>query len=138
MTDRHFYFVFENLDLSGSDWDDFVQKIKQRGSNNDPQPANRNHWRYRLDNQAIIFEALFNEAAVIEQAVIGVLTSVTQVPPPRIDYAMVEGISTYTIDGVDSLIQQVFGSNDATWEESRQDVLSYLSANQDAWEEEEI
>ena len=134
MAQRHFYFAFENLDLSGEDWDDLVQRFKQRGSTDDPQPARRNHWRYRTDEQAIIFEALFNEQAVNENAVRGILTSITGVPPPRIDYETVDNVTTFAIDSTDALIQRMFGEDDAIWMESGDECRAYLKANQEDWD----
>jgi len=138
MANRHFYFSFENLALVESDWIDLVERFRQRGSaNNGDNPAERNHQRERLDGQAIIYEALFNENAVNANAVRGILTSITGVTPKRISYDTVAGdnlVTTYTLDGVDSLIQSVFGINGATWQESRVEVISYLAENSEEWE----
>ena len=136
MANRHFYFLLENLTLSGDDWDALAGLIKQRGANDDPQPCNRNHWRYRLDNQAVIFEALFNESAVNANAIKGLLTAVTQIPANRIDYTTDANITTFTIDDVESLGQIVFGGDGAEWNDSRLDCLAYLSAYRTAWEPE--
>ena len=138
MANRHFYFVFENLALSQDDWDELLQRFQQRGSTTSSQPAERNHQRLRLDGQAIIFEALFNENAVNEMAVEGILASITKVPPPRIDYTIVENgdkVVTYDIDGVPSLVHTVMANEGATWNESRAAILSYLSANKLEWED---
>ena len=140
MANRHFYFVFENLALSQDDWEELIDRFMQRGSNNSPQPAERNHQRLRLDGQAILFEAKFNEQAVNERAVEGQLASILRVPPPRIDYIVEENgdkIVTYAVDGVDSLLHTVLSGEGATWDESRMATHAYLFANMNEWEPEE-
>jgi hypothetical protein len=139
MAKRHFYFIFENLNLSSDGWNELIDRFKQRGSKNSPQPAKRNHQRLRLDDQAILFEALFNEQAVNENAVEGQLASILQIPPPRIDRTIVEDgdkVVTYQVDGVDSLIHTVLAGEGASWDESRLSTLDYLSLNRTEWEEE--
>jgi len=136
MANRHFYFVFENLALSQDDWDALVERFRQRGSTTSPQPAERNHQRLRLDEQAIIFEALFNENAVNERAVEGILSSITKIPPSRIDFAIEENgdkVITYDIDGVPSLVHTVMANEGATWNESRIAILSYIQTNKAEW-----
>ncbi len=141
MANRHFYFIFENLNLANDDWTELVDRFKQRGSNNSPQPAERNHQRPRLDGEAIIFEALFNEQAVNEDAVEGQLTSILQIPPPRIDRTIEENgdkVVTYQVDGVDSLVHTILAGEGAGWGESRLAAHAYLALNRSEWEEEEL
>lgn len=138
MANRHFYFAFENVAMTNPDWLDLVERYRQRGSANESdQPAERNHQRDRPDGEAIIYEALFNEAAVSPVAVRGVLASVTGVTPPNISFNTVTGdtnVTTYTILGTDSLIQRVFGGDDATWSESRLEATAYLEEYKDDWD----
>lgn len=58
----HLYFAIENTGMTNGQRGQLVAALQRLGRNDDPQPCNRNHWRVRLDQQAIIFEALFSDA----------------------------------------------------------------------------
>src|SRR5688572_16025858 len=55
------YFGIENLNLTNQQRNTLVAGLQQLGHNTSYLTNERNHWRFRLDNQAIIFEALFDE-----------------------------------------------------------------------------
>lgn len=139
MANRHFYFSFENLALSAADFQEMVDRYAQRGqANQGRQPAFRNHTRERLDGQEVLFEALFNEAAVNTQAVTGSLASVTGVTPPNITVETAQtgegtDVHTYSLTGVASMVQRVFAGEGVVWNDSRLEVLAYIVANQDQW-----
>ena len=51
----------ENLNLNASQKGTLIEALRRLGPSSDPQPARLCHWRTRLDGDAAIFEALFNE-----------------------------------------------------------------------------
>ena len=62
MANWHGYLAIENVGLNDSQRDTLINVLRNIGQANDgPLPNLRNHWRVRLDNEAAIFEALFDE-----------------------------------------------------------------------------
>jgi hypothetical protein len=61
MTERRFYIGIENLGLNDSQRATLVEELKRLGRQDYPNPCLNNHWTTRPDNQAVIFEALFEE-----------------------------------------------------------------------------
>ena len=65
----HGYFFVENLNMNPSQRSTLVTALQGLGlDNSSSNPAHRNHWRVRNDNEAVIFEALFNEANLTTDA----------------------------------------------------------------------
>lgn len=142
MATWHGYLGIENINLNSSQRQTLVQAIRALGPSNHSQPCMLNHWRTRLDNDAAIFEALFDEDNLTVNwfkqrlgAIFGVswvtighsvqnVTFVSQNTP----------IVTFSRTGTDYLRMALFGGTGATWEQSRVEVLGYLAANQAEWE----
>jgi hypothetical protein len=62
MADVELYFYAENVNLTAPQQETIVNAIKTWGKRDlDPNPRHRNHWRIRLDNKAVIFEAWVND-----------------------------------------------------------------------------
>ena len=142
MANWHGYIGIENIALNNAQRGQLVSALRAIGRQSGSQPAHINHWRPRLDNDAAIFEALFDEDELTAANVKGYIAGVFGVDAGDISHAASNnqyGTSlTLTHGGTDYLRFQLFGGVGTTWEESRQEVISYLSANQAEWEPAEV
>lgn len=144
MAQRHFYLGIENLTLNATQRQTLVDALKALGPASDPQPARLCHWRTRLDGEAAIFEALFDEGNLTVQAFKQRLGTIFSVDPTAIDHDTVTNhfadgdtpVVTFSRGGVDYLRFALFGGQSATWMESGDEARGYLAANRDEWEEE--
>jgi len=142
----HCYIGIENLNLNVTQRTTLINGLKQLGDNLNPQPCHRNHWRIRLDNQAVIFEALFEDDTISIQAVKNWLANIFGVAVGTISHSVNNQsfaggstpVVTFTRTGTNYLRLAQFGGVGATWEQSRQEVLGYLALNRAAWETEAI
>ena len=133
------YFGIESLNLTTAQRNTLVDALRQMGANNQhPNPAYRNHWRVRLDNLAVIFEADWNvEDWTVEQVkqrlatIFGVSVSLVTHSVAQTVYGPVVTFTRTT----DRLRVVVFGGVDATYKESQAAALAYLAANAEAWGE---
>lgn len=64
----HGYFGIENLNLNPTQRATLIQALRALGPSSDPLPDRLNHSHTRLDGQAAIFEALFDESVLTVQA----------------------------------------------------------------------
>ena len=134
------YYGIENLALTVAQRDTLVSALRQLGANTHPNPCYRNHWRVRLDNQAIIFEGNFNDGdwtvATIRQrlaTIFGVNVTLVTASTTTTAYGPVVTIS---YNSTARLRMIAFGGLLATWAQSHDLVLAYLAANKTAWGEE--
>ena len=143
MGNWHGYFGAENLALSAAQRATLVTALQALGPSSDPQPARLNHWRVRLDGNAAIFEAAFDEnnlTIAVFKARLGVILSVD---PVTIDHVTAyrnwgeqsTPVATFSRSGTDYLRMALFGGIEATWEQSRLATLGYLAVNLAEWEE---
>lgn len=138
----HRYLGIENLALDDAQRKTLVDALKALGPASDPQPARLNHWRTRLDNQAAIFEALFQESALTIAAFKNRLAAIFGVEPDTIDHATVmrhfaDGdtpVVTFSRNATDYLRVALFGGMDCTWMESGDECRGYLALYRDEWE----
>ena len=103
------------------------------------QPSMMNHWRVRLDKQAAIFVALFNESALTVDAFRNRLAIVFGVDPIAITDVLQNtqyGPLVTFARGGDRLRFLLFGGINATWQESGDACRAYFAANIDDWEAE--
>lgn len=143
MANKHVYFGIERLPaLSAGQRATLVADLKGLGTaNNSSQPAERNHWRTRLDNDAVIFEALFDETNIDIAAMKDFLAITFGVSASSIEsntQATVYGlVVTFSRLGTDYLRSIAFGYDAGwpTWNDSRLAVHVYLAANSAAWNE---
>jgi hypothetical protein len=114
------------------------------GPRNDPQPAYNNHWRTRLDNQAAIFEANFLEDNLTIQRFKEILGNIFNVDPDTIDHDTNQvsfspggntPLVTFIHGGQNKIRVALFGGVGAAWQGSRREVLGYIKANLEDWEE---
>jgi hypothetical protein len=97
-----------------------------------------NHWRTRLDGEAVIFEAVFDEDALTIQAFKARLTAIFGVD--AIDHS-VSGtptpVITFSKGGTDYIRVVLFGGVGATWQDSGDAARAYLATNSAEWESQE-
>lgn len=138
MAIRNYYIGVESLSLTTLQKAQLLDAIKQLGANTDPRPASRNHWRVRLDNNAVIFHALFDEDLLTVAVISQQLATLFSVPVIQVTATTATNIygqsATFVYLAVNRLLIQVFGGVTATSAESRAQVLAYLAANSAAWE----
>jgi len=143
MANWHGYMAIENLNLNPAQAVTLWQVIKGKGEANESQyPQFRNHWRISLDQTKGIFEALFNADNMTVDWFKARLGDIFDIDPETIDHSInnvqiVDNntpVVTFSRNGTDYVRFAAFGGVGATWEESRVEVLGYLSANSLEWE----
>ncbi len=102
-------------------------------------PAHFNHWRVRLDKQAIILEAMFKDSALTVDTFKNRLATIFSVDPSTIDsvtqLTQWGPLVTFSRSG-DRLRFLLFGGINATWQESGDACRAFLSVNKADWETE--
>lgn len=101
------YFGIENIALTAPQKATLVSALQALGPSDDPQPAELMHSRTRLDNDAVIFRARFQDGALTVANLRQFLATTFGVPVAQITAA--------------------------TTAESNSEVLGYLAANAAAW-----
>lgn len=139
MADVNLYFYVENLGLAQAQKDTLVAELKTIGKrDSDNNPRYRNHWRVRLDNEAVIFEGVFDDANLSAVGVRNRLAAIFGVANTSITYATTQTAFgptvVYTYNAIARLRVGVFGGLTATYQESQAQVLAYLAANMAAWD----
>lgn len=144
MTNYHVYFGIENLALSANQKAQLVNALKALGPAKHQRPCMLNHWRIRLDNDAAIFEALFDDSKITVQAFKSLLGAIFGINPSLVSSSnssqAFDGHSTlvitFTYNAVSYLRVALFGYAGGwpVYEESHLEVLGYLKMNQVAWE----
>lgn len=139
------YFAIEDLALNAAQRQTLVQALRQLGPASDSQPARLLHWRTRLDNRAVLFEARFNDENLTVNAFkrrLGAIFGVSWVTiGSRVNnYSFADGttpVVTFSRGGTDYIRVGLFGGVGADWDQSRREVLGYLATNRNDWETEE-
>lgn len=136
--DVNLYFYIEALNLTAGQRDTLVEQLKLIGRRDqDGNPKNRNHWRVRPDNLAVIFEAWFDEDHLTAVALRNRLAAIFGVAQASITYATNQTaygpLVTYTYNSTARLRVGVFGGVSASYAESRAACLAYLAANAGTW-----
>ena len=146
MASQQVYFGIENLALNDAQRAMLVAALRALGPTSHPQPACLCHWRTRLDGQAAIFEALFEEDTITVVTFKNRLGSIFGVDPATIghDIRLVtlatreSAVVTFSRGGTDYLRVVFFGYAGAdwpTWMESGNECRAYLRANAAEWEQ---
>ena len=137
------YFGIENLNLTNSQRNTLIDGLQQLGENNGNFPNQKNHWRIRADNQAIIFEALFDEDTLTIAAMKERLANIFNVAVNTISHTSqqtVYGLLVTFVHGGENKIRMIaFGHNGTTWgtwAESNLAAHVYLFNNLAAWDAE--
>lgn len=134
----HGYIAVEDMALTEDQRAAVVATFRDLGPTSDRNPAHLNARRVSLDGTKAIFEALFNEDHLTVNNVRQFLANAVDVNPDVIDAAVTQTargpVVTYGAGGTDRMRFLLFGGTGATWEESRQQVLTYLRNNIAEWE----
>lgn len=142
MANIHLYFGIENLNLTAPQKATLVAELQGLGqANNGAAPNLRNHWRVRLDNDAVIFEALFDESHLAIPAIKARLATIFGVAVGTISHSTSQNatyglIVTFTHSAQAKLRMVAFGHNGTAWgttAQSRAAAQAYLAANAAAW-----
>ena len=143
----HGYWGIENLALNDTQRDTIVDELRRLGPSSDPQPARLNHWRTRLDGQAAIFEALWDEQYITIDTFKQRLAALFNIDPETIDHdtnlvtfaARQSAVVTFSRNGTDYLRTVFFGyagGEFPEWDESGDEARAYLALFADEWEPE--
>lgn len=138
----HGYFAVEDLNLNAGQRQVLVEQLEKLGPAGHPSPAMRNHWRVRLDDKAVIFEALFKDSVLTVDSFRDRLAALFSVDPATIDSRLQNvtfknrqtPIATFSRGGTDYLRFAAFGGVSATWMDSGDECRGYLAANRAEWE----
>lgn len=136
------YFAIEDVNLTASQRQTLIDALRQLGPASHPNPSRLNHWRTRLDGQAAIFEALFNEANLTVTKFKERLANIFGVDPLTVDHTTQQvsysagnntPVVTFSRTGTDYLRMALFGGTGATWDISHDEVMGFLAANRGTW-----
>ena len=141
----HGYFGIEDINLNDTQRDTLLNVLRKLGPDSNPQPCMLNHWRVRLDNDAAIFEALFNEDLLSIDAMKDRLAAIFNISPATIDDDLTifhfgtgnTPVVVFSRNGTDYIRMALFGGVGATWEESGDECRAYLALFADQWEPQE-
>ena len=144
----HGYWGIENLGLNDAQRDVIIDELRRLGPSSNPQPCMLNHWRTRLDGQAAIFEALWDEALITIDTFVQRLANLFNINPDTIDHdtnlltfaALPSAAVIFSRNGTDYLRTVFFGyagGEFPTWDESGDEARAYLALFADEWEPEE-
>lgn len=144
MADVELYFGLENLALTAPQKQTLVAALQTLGQRNGGLPHERNHWRVRPDNDAMIFQAVWDDSNLTAlqmrtwlASIFGVaLNQVTSnLTTPNFSGQRQSQLLTFTYQSVARLRSVAFGGVSATREQSRLEALAYLAANAEDWTE---
>lgn len=146
MTNAHIYFVAERQSISIGNWSALITLFEAMGTNDSPMPAFNNHWRIRLDGDAVIYESKFDTSEVSLEAFKQLLADEFGVDVGDIesvissaDYAEIgTTVWQFKYNSVDRFKVERFGAGGATWQQSGDECRGYLAANRDEWDQIEI
>jgi hypothetical protein len=134
------YFGIENINLTNPQRLTLITGLQALGDNTSANPCNRNHWRIRTDNNAVIFEALFDEDNLTIDAIKQRLATIFGVAVGTISHSTSQNatyglIVTFTHSAQAKIRMVAFGYNGSwrTWAESNAAARAYLAANAAAW-----
>jgi len=135
------YFGIENIALTAPQKATLVAALQALGPSDDPQPAELIHSRTRLDNDAVIFRARFQDGALTVANLRQFLAATFGVPVAHVSAATTQQtfavrpspIVTLSYQATPRLRVALFGGTTATTAESNSEVLAYLAANAAAW-----
>lgn len=144
MAEARVYLGMENIALTNPQKQQLITHLQGLGLfNSDPNPSRRNHWRIRPDNEAAIFEAVFDDDTISIQAVKNRLGIIFGVDPAQISHSIASPsfggftthVVTFTYLAVQRLRTAAFGTLSGTWAQSNAEVRGYLLANAAVWGE---
>jgi len=146
--DTHVYFGMLNVALTDPQKQQLVAALNGLGPDSDPQPCHLNHRRIRPDNNAIIYEALFDQASISIDSVKTYLANIFGIAPTSVSHSVAfqtfstipTAVVTFTYNSIVRLRVAFFGKGNGawpTWEQSRTETIAYIKANTVAWDTQE-
>lgn len=141
MANWHGYFVVERGTIGAVNWTTLQGLFEAMGTAGSDFPAHNNHKRPRLDGDAVIYESQFDTAEVSIPAFKQLLADEFDVDVGDIDHTIgsddYAGYGTtvweFLYNAVMRFTVRRYGGG-GTWDESRQECVGYLIANNVAWE----
>ncbi len=135
------YIGLENIALTAPQKATLIAALRTLGPSSDPQPAELMHSRVRLDNDAVIFRARFQDGDLttvnLRQFLANTfsiaLASVTAVTTSTTFLTLPSPIVTMTVSATQRARFVLFGGLAATVTQSNAEVVAYLIANAVAW-----
>lgn len=143
--DWHGYFVVERLNIGISNWNALIVLFEAMGTESSPIPAFNNHWRKRIDDNAVIYESMFDTSEVSISAFKQMLADEFGVPVEDIEDVQTEEsyaggttiVWTFLYNAVERFKVERFGGSGSTWTQSGDECRGYLFFYRDEWEPEE-
>ena len=134
----HQYIGIEILSMTAGQRQTLIDALRALVPERNEQPAWRVHLRIRLDNQAAIVEARWQDAHITDASIRRYLAQAFGVAEGTVTSAATTNAFGRVLTLTQSAIQRVrfllFGGVGASWEQSRQATLAYLAANLAQWE----
>ena len=131
------YYGIESLNLTTAQRQTRVDALQQLGANTHPNPSHRNHWRVRLNNLAVIFEAEFNDEDWTVSAIRTQLANIFGVNVSQVTVTTTSSaygpLVMLAYNSSNRLRMTAFGGLLAIWTESHALALDYLMANLAEW-----
>ena len=135
------YIGIENIALTAPQRATLVAALRALGPATDPQPAELMHSRVRLDNDAVIFRARFQDNDLTTNSLRQFLATTFGVAIGQITAGntsttfktLPSPIVTMTFAAVQQMRFVLFGGLAATTQQSNDEVVAYLIANAVAW-----
>jgi hypothetical protein len=134
----HQYVGIEVLSMTAGQRQTLIDALRALVPERDEQPAWRVHLRTRLDSQAAIVEARWQDMNITDASIRLYLAQAFGVAEGTVTSAATTNAFGRVLTLTYSAIQRVrfilFGGVGVSWEESRQATLAYLAANGVQWE----
>lgn len=143
MANWHGYFVVERGTIGSGNWAALRALYEAMGASGSDFPAYNNHWRERLDGDAVIYESQFDTDEVSIPAFKQLLADEFEVPVENIEHTVdaddYAGYGTtvweFLYNSVTRFTVRRFGGG-GTWAESGAECRGYIIANMAEWEPE--
>jgi hypothetical protein len=134
------YFYIENLGLNAQQKQALVSALQSWDLHNDaPNPRDRNHWRVRLDGEAVIFEAVFNADDLTVSSLQSRLADLFGVNVEQIDASTSQNqygeVAIFSYNHVDRLRVGVFAGRQAGYPASQAAAQQFIIDFASAWQE---
>src|SRR4030043_1363764 len=138
MSEWQGYFYVKKLGLDAQQKQTLVDVLKVWGlRNQDLSPKKRNHWRVRLDGEAVIFEAVFEVDNITVLWFRTKLAEIFSVPVANITATSTNTyygpVATFKYLTANKLRMGIFAGLSSTWSESWAAVLQFLLDNKATW-----
>lgn len=143
MADWHGYFVVERQNIGSGNWETLQGLFENMGTHDSQFPMYNNHWRCRLDGDAVICESNFDTDEITVDAFKQLLADTFGVDVADIediqsvvlygDYDTAVWVYSYPVGGDDRFTVRRFGRG-GEWVESQNECLGYLVLHETLWE----